>query len=37
MDDVKKSMIMGNSKLIELIFLYSYDNSFLTESKEENS
>ena len=32
-DDVKKSMIMGNSKLIELIFLYSYDNSFLTESE----
>lgn len=24
-DDTKKNMIMGNSKLIELIFLYAYD------------
>lgn len=32
-DDVKKNMIMGNSKLIELIFLYSYDSSILTESE----
>ena len=29
-DDVKKNMIMGNSKLIELILLYSYDKSILT-------
>lgn len=32
-DDVKKSMIMGNAKLIELIFLYSYDSSILTEAE----
>ncbi len=32
-DDVKKNMIMGNSKLIELIFLYSYDSSILTEAE----
>lgn len=32
-DDVKKSMIMGNSKLVELIFLYSYDSSILTEAE----
>ncbi len=32
-DDVKKNMIMGNAKLIELIFLYSYDGSILTEAE----
>ena len=32
-DDVKKNMIMGNSKLIELLFLYSFDSSILTESE----
>ena len=32
-DDVNKSMIMGNAKLIELIFLYSYDGSILTEAE----
>ena len=26
-------MIMGNAKLIELIFLYSYDGSILTEAE----
>lgn len=32
-DDVKKSMIMGNSKLIELILLYSYDKMYISEAE----
>lgn len=29
-DDVKMGMVMGNSKLIELLLLYAYDKSLLT-------
>lgn len=32
-DDVKNSMVMGNGKLIELIFLYSYDSSYVTNAE----
>ena len=32
-DDVKKGMIMGNSKLIELLLLYVYDKSILTSAE----
>ncbi len=32
-DDVKNSMVMGNGKLIELIFLYSYDRSYVTNAE----
>ena len=32
-DDVKKSMIMGNQKLIELLLLYIIDKSLLTNSE----
>lgn len=32
-DDVKKNMIMGNSKLIELIFVYSYNDMYITETE----
>lgn len=34
-DNVKKSMIMGNSKLIEIILLYSYDKCFITEAEKQ--
>ena len=32
-DDVLKKMVMGNSKLIELILLYIYDRNILTEAE----
>lgn len=32
-DENKKNMIMGNSKLVELIFLYIYDKNILTASE----
>lgn len=32
-DDVKMGMVMGNSKLIELLLLYAYDKSVLTTSE----
>lgn len=32
-DNDKKSMIMGNAKLIELLYLYIYDKSMLTSSE----
>lgn len=32
-DDVKMGMVMGNSKLIELLLLYAYDKSILTISE----
>lgn len=32
-DENKKNMIMGNSKLVELIFLYIYDKNLLTVSE----
>ena len=32
-DDVKMGMVMGHSKLIELLLLYAYDKSILTTSE----
>lgn len=32
-DDVKMGMVMGNSKLIELLLLYAYDKSIITTSE----
>ena len=32
-DNVKKGMVMGNATLIELLLIYAYDKSFLSESE----